>query len=126
MNKLTKNADIAESINALKTLLGEEPTPSTVAVHCILRHCARSGMMRDISLLFISKTGQISNITWHAAKVMGVPVVQRDGHNAIRVTGAGMDMGFHIVYRLSRALYRDDTDPRQVDDPGYMLRAEWL
>ena len=26
---------------------------------------------------------------------------------AIRVGGCGMDMGFHVVYNLSRALYRD-------------------
>jgi hypothetical protein len=36
--------------------------------------------------------------------------------NGIRVGGCGMDMGFHLVYTLSRALF----------DDGYYVKHEWL
>jgi hypothetical protein len=32
---------------------------------------------------------------------------KKHGHNAVVVSGCGMDMGFHLVYELSHALYGD-------------------
>lgn len=37
-------------------------------------------------------------------------------HNGIKVEGAGMDMGFHLVYSLSQRLFGD----------GYKLSHRWL
>lgn len=54
-----------DALNTLHVMLGFDPTPRTVTVYTILRHCSKSGMSRDISLLFIGANGEVSNITWH-------------------------------------------------------------
>jgi hypothetical protein len=80
-------------------------------------------MSRDISLVYVSDKGNLLNITYFAALALGWKLVDRNGYNAIHVSGAGMDMGFHTVYTLSRVLFRD-TDTSK--DAGYVLRQEWL
>ena len=42
---------------------------------------------------------------WNAAKALGY-TMDRD-REGLRVSGCGMDMGFHVVYSLSRVLYPD-------------------
>lgn len=90
-------------------------------VRTVLRHVSSSGMSRDISVLY-AKDNQILNITYSVAKAIGWPLVERNGSRAIKVGGAGMDMGFHLVYTLSSVLYRGTTE----SDPGYHLRQNWL
>ena len=41
------------------------------------------------------------------AQVLGYKVINYHGFNAIRVNGAGMDMGFKVIYDLGVALYKD-------------------
>lgn len=73
-------------------------------VHTILRHASRSGMFRRISLVMVGKDGSVRDFTRLAAVAMNdkEPRWNEDG---IGVSGCGMDMGFNLVYGLSRTLY---------------------
>ena len=90
-------------------------------VYTLNRHTSASGMSRDISL-FVAQGGEIIDITYYAAHAIGWRLVERNGRRAIRVSGAGMDMGFHTVYTLSSVLYSGAVE----GDAGYALRHEWL
>jgi predicted dehydrogenase len=90
-------------------------------VYTLNRHTSASGMSRDISL-FIAQGGEILDVTYYAAHALGWRLVERNGRRAIRVSGAGMDMGFHTVYTLASVLYRGAVE----GDAGYSLRHEWL
>jgi len=91
-----------DSLKTLREMLHPGDTVST-----ILRHVSRSGMSRRISLI-VSRDGELVDITWDAARAMGETVKNRSGYvqdAGIEVGGCGMDMGFHIVYNLSRTLF---------------------
>ncbi len=122
MSTLTKKAaaelERSESIERLRTLFAGDSKP---VIHTITRHVSSSGMSRDISLIYV-KGGQLFNITYSAALALGWPLSEKSGNRAIRVSGAGMDIGFHTVYTLSRVLYRDTVE----GDAGYYLKQEWL
>jgi len=81
-------------------------------------------------------------------KALGLRHWKRHGRaqDALVVGGAGMDMGYHVVYNLARTLFadgfacvgegcpsndhsngdRDYTPGRLHSDPGYALRHRWL
>jgi hypothetical protein len=124
-----------------------ETLPPGSTVHTVLRHVSQSGMSRAIDLYALRcEDGAVSKswISYRAAAVMGWTFSQR--YEALSVSGAGMDMGFHAVYTLSRYLYPDGFDCagercRSNDhsngqrergagirhaDGGYALRHEWL
>jgi hypothetical protein len=73
-------------------------------VYTVLRHVSRSGMLREIGVLL--PCGDSAGF-WHpnyaTASLIGATVNKRG--DGVRVTGCGMDMGFHIVYNLSHALF---------------------
>ena len=114
-------------------------------LYTILRHRSSSGMLRviDIYKLPTEVDGRPLAIGWNAAIAMD-DRYDRD-RNGIRVGGAGMDMGFHLVYNLGATLWpagyecpgdrcqsndhtngdRDYT-PHHHDDGGYALRHSWL
>jgi hypothetical protein len=136
-------ADRDESIATLRKIL---PPGSTV--YTVLRHRARSGMFRRISLLAatVDRDGkpQISDITWDVARAMERPIKGRGGYVqdvGIGVSGAGMDMGFHLVMNLSYVLHghtpigtgveaHDKGRPHHPDPdnyrPGYTLIHRWI
>ena len=90
-------------------------------IYCILRHVSRSGMTRVIDLVKVSDDGEILRIGYNAAKAVGWPYDrEREG---VRVSGCGMDMGFHLVYCLAHALFFGDT---ASEDAGYSLTHRWL
>ena len=96
-------------------------------VHTIQRHVSRSGMMREISVIGPNN----EDITWHVMHVGGYRRSDKTG--ALRVSGCGMDMGFHVVYNLGRAMWPDGTpDPHGTRngepdrDGGYALKHLWL
>jgi len=113
--KATKQADKQEQIARLR-----EWFPKGSTVHTILRHVSYSGMSRDISVLgaWIDDNGKVSFIhpNYSISKVLGWTLKTKNGSDTIRVGGCGMDMGFHLVYSLSSALYGD----------GYALNHHWL
>lgn len=79
-------------------------------VWCILRHVSRSGMQRTIEPVIIEDDGRGNGpepreIGWAVARALGLPFDRDRG--GVKVGGAGMDMGAHLVYELSRALWPD-------------------
>ncbi len=70
-------------------------------VYTVLRHVSRSGMFRVISL-HIMREGQPYDISWQAAELLEG---YSDKYNGCKVSGCGMDMGFHLVYNLSYSLF---------------------
>lgn len=97
-------------------------------LYTVLRHVSKSGLTHWIAVLVIDD-GHVWDITWHTGLVLGRRVDDKTGGRGVKVKGAGMDMGFELVYNLGRALYpytgpNGDTDrPR---DPGYSFRHRWL
>ncbi len=125
----------AEAIERLRAAM-----PPGTTVYTILRHVSRSGMMRHISV----KTALQGQHDWDVAAVTGSTLAPHEG---IKVGGAGMDMGFHLVYSLSYDLYPDGfgcigencpsndhsnertpnyTLGRMHKDGGYALPQRWI
>ena len=130
----------AEQEEAIKDLREMVPPGSTV--YTVLRHCSRSGMCRDIDC-YIMQDNQPRWISRLVSKATGFGFNEKK--DAIRVGGCGMDMGFHIVYSLSRVLWRDNFTcigkncrsndhtngdknyaPHQHSDGGYALNHRWM
>lgn len=107
-------------------------------VYYVLRHVSRSGMQREISLF----AEGMRCLDYHVARLLDMRRGKRDG---LVVTGCGMDMGFHLVYNLSRVLFHEaftcigdkcpsndhingdrDYSPHQHSDGGYALRSRWI
>lgn len=72
-------------------------------VYTIVRKVSRSGMQRHISLV-IFRDNQALHPNYSAAALLGYRVA-RGYHDALVVNGCGMDMCFHVVYSLGRALW---------------------
>lgn len=146
----TMTAMAAEREAALARLRGWVRPGDTLRT--ILRHRSASGMTRWISVIqpFVRHEGTVGfrELSWHAAKVIGRSVNSRN-HEGVECGGAGMDMGFELVYRLSYELFPDGFhcigagcpsndhmnnrwDPALIggrihhNDGGYALRQEWL
>ena len=78
-----------------------------------LEHVSRSGMMRHIKVRQL-KNDKALDWTYLVSKALDWKV--SDKTNGIKVGGCGMDMGFHLIYTLSRELF----------DDGYAINHEWL
>lgn len=118
-------AERAEAVAKLLTLVkpGDKIT-------CVLRHKGRSGMTRSISLCIVHE-GEIFEISWLAARVLDNKIDRDNG--GIKVSGCGMDMGFHLVYNLGRCLWPLGTEKthswrngKPDNDGGYALKSQWL
>lgn len=111
-------------------------------VHTVLRHVSRSGMSRRIDIYKI-EDGEPIYLTASVADLLGLRCKTHD--NGLTVGGCGMDMGFHVVYELSFALYHKNfwctgencpsNDHSNGDrnhnshlhnDGGYALRQRWI
>ena len=99
-------------------------------VYCILRHVSSSGMSRRISLAVV-ENGAIVSIDWLVQHVLSG--VRQSGKEGLTVSGCGMDMGFHLVYGLGKALWPTGTpEPHGMrngepdSDGGYALKSVWL
>ena len=114
-----------EAIYALRKLLKPRDTVFTV-----LRHVSVSGMFRRIDLYAVKKN-RLVYLSCYASKALGVAL---DKHkDGLRVTGCGMDMGFHLVYNLGATLWPKGTaKPHSTrngepdKDGGYALKQEWI
>lgn len=90
-----------ERDDAIKRLREEIKPGQTLRT--ILRHVSSSGMSRSISIVQVKRDGSTFDWTWLVARAIGEKIDQR--HEGIKISGAGMDMGFELVYRLSSVLY---------------------
>ena len=99
----------------LRKVFANQETPTAWT---ILKNVSASGMSRDMKVC-TNYEGRVVDITWYVAKASTVgQLKERNGQRVVRVGGTGMDMGFHLVYSLSLALYGSEG--------GYNLKQEWL
>ena len=110
----TKAQDKAEAIEWLRSMMDIGNT-----VYTVLRHVSASGMTRYIDL-YVIKDNRPLRITWSVAEALGYPYDRK--HEALKVQGCGMDMGFHVVYSLAYVLNNGKTE----GDAGYSLRHNWM
>lgn len=71
-------------------------------VYTILRHVSKSGMSRNISVVII-ENGEPREISYLVARALGDKMDASTG--GIKVSGCGMDMGFHLVDNLRYTLF---------------------
>lgn len=86
-------------------------------VYTILKHVSQSGMSRVISVVHVDSEGEIECLDWLIARAgifsRTTATARQDG---LKVSGCGMDMGFHVVNSVAYAVFND----------GYALRHSWL
>lgn len=99
--------EITESIERLTEVM-----PKGSTVFTVVRSVSRSGMSRVISVHTVTKDGDIRDWSYNVARVLGWTLTDE----GITAQGVGMDMGFYLVYTLSRALH----------DDGYALKQRWI
>ena len=99
-------------------------------LHTTVRHVSRSGMTRYISTRHLKKSDHpdravnVSNYDYHIARVLDLP--EAPNYQGVKIGGCGMDMGFHLVYSLSHALFKDEPRGENEKDVGYWIKQEWL
>jgi hypothetical protein len=131
--------DRDEAIDKLRERINPGDT-----IYTVMRHVSRSGMMRAIDVYEMHE-GAPHRISYPVAQAAGLTYSRK--HEAVRMDGAGMDMGFALVYELSWVLFRDGfkcagraarcpsndhsngmkyrKGTKHSDDPGYALRHQW-
>ena len=102
----------AEAIAQIRKYVSEGST-----IYTVLRHVSASGMSRRIDLYTIRDNRPVF-LTGYVGAILGMS--RRRDKDGLTVSGCGMDMGFHVVYNLSAALFGHD------DRGGYKLNHEWL
>lgn len=140
-----KELQAAEAIIHLRKVLKPGDT-----VYTVLRHVSRSGMSRNIDLYKMSTDGPVW-ISAYVGHAIGSPQSEKNWQRSqgLTVSGCGMDMGFHLVYNLSRVLYpngfvcigegcgsndhnneyrkyQNYKGQMHTGDGGYALRHKWL
>ena len=75
---------------------------------------APSGMSRHIQVFKAHGVDEMRFPTYMIAEYLDMRY--KDETQSIFVGGCGMDMGFHLIYRLSSKLY----------DDGYAIKQRWL
>lgn len=128
----TTKEDQKEAIAALMPLLKK----GKFNVYTAVEHVSSSGMSRVISCYVSDRAGHIQDITYWVGKVTGYKIHSK--YSGLNIGGCGMDMGFHLVYSLSRCLfpngfklekgqYGRNGDKSGFDkDGGYKLKQIWL
>ena len=144
---MTTKAQQADRDHAVATL--RKLCPPGTTIYSMLRHRSASGMSRLIDFYVISDNAPF-RITGLIATA-GIESYDRRGE-ALRVSGCGMDMGFHVTHNLSYLLHPDGFDclgpresgahygcpsnehsngdrdytPHHHATGGYSLRSEWM
>ena len=138
MTKTLTKRQVAERDEAIGEL--REIFKPGERVTTLLRHVSRSGMQRSISVLHGD-----TDVSYLVATALGDRV---DKWGGVVVPGCGMDMGFHLVYALSRTIYpvydclgdrtcpsnehvnrgprREDYSVGNAHSDGYALGQRWL
>lgn len=108
-------ADRNERVAALRELFADESKEART-VYCVLRSKSKSGMSRTLTL-FVIRNGEPYYITYDASIALGWAL---DKAGNLKVSGCGMDMGFHTVYELAGAIFGHS------DRLGYTLKHRWV
>ncbi len=141
----------------LKMFAGDIKKGKPPVIYTTVKHVSQRGMMRHIDINYIKNNKPIK-LNWYIQRLgLFKRAKNYDSKNAdsLRVSGCGMDMGFHVVYNLSSILYEDnfyclgndclsndhtnDRKPYQFEDKkgnyikgkkhssgSYLLNQEWL
>lgn len=129
-NQTEKQEALAELKKAIQ---GAKKNPRTKKpqLYTVLRHVSGSGMSRSISLCYVNKQGVICELDYWLCKALGYTFDKNNG--GVKVSGCGMDMGYHLVYNVGAAVYPKGTKkPRGTrnGEPdtsgGYSLNHSWL
>lgn len=106
----------AEAIERLRKMFPHDSVATTV-----VRHVTRSGMSRSISVLTVDADGEIRDVSYDVARVLGWSLDRDNG--GVQVQGCGMDMAFHMVYSMSRIIHADTGYTRRDGgrDAGYAV-----
>lgn len=118
MSRYTK----AEQEEAKTNLRQEFPAGSTVKL--ILSHVSRTGMSRTIRTL----TAEDRDVSSWVARAVGLSW-DSTFMGGVKISGCGMDMGFHLVDCLSYALYGaaiDQSRERLNEKGNGGLKMKWL
>jgi len=91
-------------------------------VFTVLRSVSSSGMSRQIDVYLIQDDKPVY-ITGLVARLLDY---RQAKSGALFVRGCGTDMGFEVVYSLSRALFPDGNPERTDRDAGYALKQAWI
>ena len=105
--------------------------PPGATVYTVLRHVSRSGMDRVISCFVMGKDHKGECVLYwvpssRIARVLGSGWRDDPKRDGTHVAGVGMDMGWHLVYTLSIALYGKGKYGQGADDAGRLLTQRWL
>ena len=126
------NAKQKEKAEAIENLQDIKPGNT---VYTILRHTSASGMSRAISVVLI-RDNKPQDISYWVARALDYRI--DENHEGVKVGGCGMDMGFHLIYSLGRALFpegftlaegqrgRNGDSSGFDEDGGYALKHRWL
>lgn len=125
-----------EALNRLKEWIKPGDT-----IYTHVESVARSGMSRTMHV-YKMEDNEPRYLTNTIVDALGYSQA-KDG--ALRISGCGMDMGFALVYDMSRVLFRDgfecigsgcpsndhnngdrDYTPHMHSSGGYALRQRWL
>jgi hypothetical protein len=109
--------DRAEAIERLREIFPDGSTAYTV-----LRHVSASGMSREISVINRG-TDDVWDCSYLVARALGWRIGKRGG---IVIEGAGMDMGFHLVYEMSQTIHASEPGRVGSDRPGYAVKQRWI
>lgn len=104
------NNDRTPAIDRLREIV-----PADATLYTILRKVSPSGMSRNISVVYIDRDGEPRTLDG-LVLAAGIGQRPRNGGDGVQMRGAGMDMGFALVYDLAWKLYGD----------GYTFRHRWL
>lgn len=107
---MVSKADQQEAYDNLREVLSPGDT-----LHTVLRHVSKSGMTRWIDVYKI-EDGEMRFLSFWVSDLLDYPM--SDKHQGVKVGGCGMDMGFHLVYNVSRALFASGYDCIQDEENG--------
>lgn len=119
MSRFNK-AEQAESLKALHDALASctRDGYGNPIIYTVLRSVSRSGMMRKITPYVVEAgTGHLVSLAWHYERSQGRMADDSTGRWACKVSGAGMDMGFHLADCIGTAA--------GIKDAYRNVRHEW-
>lgn len=88
-------------------------------------HESRSGMSRSIEVYRV-KGSEIRDVSHLVAEALGYTFDTRNG--GVKMQGCGMDMGFALVYNMSRTIHAKSRSKllKNKSDTGYLVKQRWL